>query len=736
MEELTPKQKRIVDIIEEGEVGLLKYLVEVDEKLDEALPSINGLIKKVKGEKGNDGKDGVDGRDGRDGKNYILTNLDKKSIAKSITVPVVEKVIEKTQVIRETPIVTEVVKQVAVKDTPDELIAKIESITDEDKKLSSEAIRGLKSYDDEIATLQNRTQLLNQLVGGLSNTSSGGTGDVVGPASAADSNFASFNTTTGKLIKDSTYSSASFATSAQGALADSAIQSGANISVFTNDSGFTTNTGTVTSVATGTGLTGGPITGTGTVSLNAGSISSLALADSALQSSNIGVSVQGYSSVLANTTASFLTAQETKLGHISVTQAVDLDQMETDIAALANGMVYKGNWDASAGTFPGSNLAQTGWFYTVSVGGTVDSVVFAVDDRLVATVDNASSTTYATNWTKLDATDAVQSVNSQVGSVVLDADDISDATTTNKFTTAGDISKLAGIEALADVTDTTNVTSAGALMDSEVTNLSGIKTLTVPDSTTITVASATVLDDATVGDMVNTLGGATSTGTGGLVRETSPTLSGPTFSGQQSGATGSATEPSYSFTSDLNTGMWRATADTLCFSTGGTERFRMSGNGNMSIGSTNSGYRLDVTTATNKSMRVYAAVAGSDGVPAGALNLGAILSLTRPSDGANGILGFFVLNNNDLGIRARGATHFYGNTTETVTFKEDGKVGIGTDTPTGLFDVNSDTIRIRNSKTPASAGATGNQGDIAWDSSYIYICTATNTWKRVAIATW
>lgn len=39
-------------------------------------------------------------------------------------------------------------------------------------------------------------------------------------------------------------------------------------------------------------------------------------------------------------------------------------------------------------------------------------------------------------------------------------------------------------------------------------------------------------------------------------------------------------------------------------------------------------------------------------------------------------------------------------------------------------------------KTPASASAAGVTGTIAWDSSYIYICTATNTWKRVAIATW
>jgi hypothetical protein len=47
------------------------------------------------------------------------------------------------------------------------------------------------------------------------------------------------------------------------------------------------------------------------------------------------------------------------------------------------------------------------------------------------------------------------------------------------------------------------------------------------DSSVITTAARTVLDDATVGDMVNTLGGATSTGTGGLVRTTSPALTTP-----------------------------------------------------------------------------------------------------------------------------------------------------------------------------------------------------------------
>lgn len=65
-----------------------------------------------------------------------------------------------------------------------------------------------------------------------------------------------------------------------------------------------------------------------------------------------------------------------------------------------------------------------------------------------------------------------------------------------------------------------------------------------------------------------------------------------------------------------------------------------------------------------------------------------------------------------------------------------GNVGINTTTPTTLFDVSGDKIRVRSAKTPASASAAGNAGEICWDGSYIYICVATNTWKRVAIATW
>lgn len=38
--------------------------------------------------------------------------------------------------------------------------------------------------------------------------------------------------------------------------------------------------------------------------------------------------------------------------------------------------------------------------------------------------------------------------------------------------------------------------------------------------------------------------------------------------------------------------------------------------------------------------------------------------------------------------------------------------------------------------TPASASAPGVVGTVCFDSSFAYYCVATNTWKKVAIATW
>jgi hypothetical protein len=73
----------------------------------------------------------------------------------------------------------------------------------------------------------------------------------------------------------------------------------------------------------------------------------------------------------------------------------------------------------------------------------------------------------------------------------------------NNFTN-DDHTKLNGIEASADVTDATNVTAAGALMDSEVD--ADIKTLSLPASTTISTYGASLVDDADAAAARTTLG--------------------------------------------------------------------------------------------------------------------------------------------------------------------------------------------------------------------------------------
>jgi len=64
------------------------------------------------------------------------------------------------------------------------------------------------------------------------------------------------------------------------------------------------------------------------------------------------------------------------------------------------------------------------------------------------------------------------------------------------------------------------------------------------------------------------------------------------------------------------------------------------------------------------------------------------------------------------------------------------KVGINTNQPTEVLDINANSIRLRNSLTPSSAGALGATGQICWDANYLYICIATDTWTRIPHDTW
>jgi hypothetical protein len=84
----------------------------------------------------------------------------------------------------------------------------------------------------------------------------------------------------------------------------------------------------------------------------------------------------------------------------------------------------------------------------------------------------------------------------------------------NASTTAADKTKIDGIEALADVTDVTNVTDSGALMDSELANVAAVKALNqglaTTDSPTFAAVNATTFTGA--GSGITSLTAANLTG--------------------------------------------------------------------------------------------------------------------------------------------------------------------------------------------------------------------------------
>jgi hypothetical protein len=104
-------------------------------------------------------------------------------------------------------------------------------------------------------------------------------------------------------------------------------------------------------------------------------------------------------------------------------------------------------------------------------------------------------------------------------------------------------------------------------------------------------------------------------------------------------------------------------------------------------------------------------------------------------------------NNNVLGpqnvfFTTIGAIPFYIGTNNAIrlTVLATGEIGVGTTSPTisgtGKFHMAGNTFRLETARTPASAAATGNAGEICWDASYFYVCVAANTWRRAAHATW
>lgn len=143
---------------------------------------------------------------------------------------------------------------------------------------------------------------------------------------------------------------------------------------------------------------------------------------------------------------------------------------------------------------------------------------------------------------------------------------------------------------------------------------------------------------------------------------------------------------------------------------GATEAMRILNSGNVGIGATNPTSKLQVSSSTNSAFALQIFNDGTTDAHGVYINIGA---------SSTGIP-FRVDKGGSVLLQA----------------SNNGNVGIGTGSPSELLDVNSDAIRIRTAQTPSSAGAAGDAGQVCWDSGFIYVCVATNTWKRSAITTW
>ena len=237
-------------------------------------------------------------------------------------------------------------------------------------------------------------------------------------------------------------------------------------------------------------------------------------------------------------------------------------QVKPSEGAFANGDKTKlDGIEASADVTDTANVTSAGALMDSELASIAD--VKALDQSVVSGATPTFTTTNFTDATdKRFMTDAQESkLDGIEASATADQTDaeiraaVEAATDSNVFTDA-DHTKLNAIEASADVTDTANVTAAGALMDSEVD--ADIKTLSLPANTTISAFGKTLVDDADAATARTTLGIDAS----GTDNSTDVTLAGSldyiTISGQE--ITRNAINLSTDVTGTLPVGNMAATA--------------------------------------------------------------------------------------------------------------------------------------------------------------------------------
>jgi hypothetical protein len=129
---------------------------------------------------------------------------------------------------------------------------------------------------------------------------------------------------------------------------------------------------------------------------------------------------------------------------------------------------------------------------------------------------------------------------------------------------------------------------------------------------------------------------------------------------------GAVGTPSYTFTGDLNTGMWSPAADTIAFSEGGVEAMRITSAGDIGIG----------TTTPSSKLSVYGGASGTDT----RVTIGNAASAIQVGVGS--------ANETFLSGNAAFPMLLYTNGTERMRITSTGDVGIGTSAPGSLLQLN------------------------------------------------
>lgn len=219
---------------------------------------------------------------------------------------------------------------------------------------------------------------------------------------------------------------------------------------FYNGTAWVDASGDISEVVAGAGLGGGGTTGSVTLDINVDN-ATIEIATDAIQVKDLGITTAKLNNgavttvKLGDSQVTFAKIQNIASGkllgnvsgstgavaEVSIITATDLTgSADTNIPSTAAIKAYvdaatgglgnlEGAWDASVGTFPaGSGGTKKGDYWYVSVAGTVGGVAFNVGDVLVATVDAASTSTYASNWISLEV-NRDQATESTLGLVTL-----------------------------------------------------------------------------------------------------------------------------------------------------------------------------------------------------------------------------------------------------------------------------------------------------------------------------